>query len=302
MTLADPQFSRRPLGSNAPSKGPPPLIFLFSWLRWSACGVRARQLRCVAGAVQQGKRETGNGTRSRRRSVSASEKGQRGKSEGLKKSVHEIASDRGLVGKRRNQREPWSARLRDRRRDDVERQQHGAWGRRRGRERRGSSHTLHRPPPLLFWAPPLHSTLLASPPAPPSSQQEAVDVGVFSWPPLTLSVGVGRCRISQLAQARLNEITTPSTSAGRAATALLSSGFRVWIGFDGALSPSFFLCFSAPTSSVQVAAAASPQLVSARCYCHKPAAATARRGPARGGRGRDQDLESPGQSTWDVHR
>lgn len=153
MTLADPQFSRRPLGNNAPSKGLPPLIFLFSWLRWSACGVRARQLRCVAGAVQQGKRETGNGTRSRRRSVSASEKGQRGKSEGLKKSVHEIASDRGLVGKRRNQREPWSARLRDRRRDDVERQQHGAWGRRRGRERRGSSHTLHRPP-LLFWAPP----------------------------------------------------------------------------------------------------------------------------------------------------
>lgn len=133
-------------------------------------------------------------------------KGRGGRREGLKKSVHEIASDRGLVGKRRNQREPWSARLRDRRRDDVERQQHGAG---EGAENGGgSSHTLHRPPPSLLGAPSTtpHSQLLHPPPS--SSQQEAVDVGVFSWPPLTLSVGVGLCRISQLAQARLNEITT----------------------------------------------------------------------------------------------
>lgn len=118
-------------------------------------------------------------------------------------------------------------------------------GQEKGQRTEGKQPHFTQTPPLLFWAPLLHSTLLASPPAPPSSQQEAVDVGVFSWPPLTLSVGVGRCRISQLAQARLNEITTPSTSAGRAATALLSSGFRVWIGFDGALSPSFF-CASQP--------------------------------------------------------
>lgn len=78
-------------------------------------------------------------------------------------------------------------------------------------------------------------------------------------------------------------------------------------GFDGALSLRLFL-FWLPSSQPRLPASASrllllgslaPQLVSARCYCHKPAAATARRGPARGGRGREP---GPGESTWDVHR
>lgn len=164
VTLADPQFSRRPLGNNAPSKGPPPHFFCFCSLGCdglSACVCAPASSRGRSRAA----RETG-----KRDQIAPSfgfcerEKGRGGRREGPKKSVHEIASDRGLVGKRRNQREPWSARLRDRRGDDVERQQHGAWGRKKGQRRRGSSHTLHRPPPPLFWAL-LHSTLPASPPA-----------------------------------------------------------------------------------------------------------------------------------------
>lgn len=272
-------------------------------MRWSVC------LCVCAPASSRGRsraaRETG-----KRDQIAPSfgfcerEKGRGGRREGPKKSVHEIASDRGLVGKRRNQREPWSARLRDRRGDDVERQ-HGAWGRKKGQRRRGSSHTLHRPPPL-FWTL-LHSTLPASPPA---AQQQPTGGG-RCWGFLLAAVdsflwASVLCRISQLAQARLDEITTSVNQCRESRHG--AAVFRIPSMDSMAPYLSVFFCFGLPSSQPRLPASASrllllgslaPQLVSARCYCHKPAAATARRGPARGGRGREP---GPGESTWDVHR
>lgn len=187
VTLADPQFSRRPLGNNAPSKGPPPQFFCFCSLGCdglSAC-VYARQLRRVAGAVQRGKRE--NGTRSRRRSVSASEKRAEGEGERARKNRFtrlpatgvwwasgETSANPGQLGCETAGATTLNGSM-----------GHGAG--RRGREG-GEAATLYTDPPLSSGPSSTpHSQLLHPPPS--SSQQEAVDVGVFSWPPLTLFCG-----------------------------------------------------------------------------------------------------------------
>lgn len=233
------------------------------------------------------------------------EKGRGGRREGPKKSVHEIASDRGLVGKRRNQREPWSARLRDRRGDDVERQQHGAWGRKKGQRRRGSSHTLHRPPPPSSGPSSTpHSQLLHPPPS--SSQQEAVDVGVFSWPPLTLFCGRrswSNLTIGTGTSKRNHHVHQPAPGEPPRRCCLPDSEY----GFDGALSLRLFLFwaskFSAPTSSVRV------QVAAARLPCPPARFGSVLLSQASGGNGETRPgawwpwpRPGPGESTWDVHR
>lgn len=179
-------------------------------------------------------------------------------------------------------------------------------GQEKGQRTEGEAATLYTDPPPSSAGRPLHHSTL--PTSPPAAQQQPTGGGRH-WGFLLAAVDSfsGRRSLSNLTigtgpSKRNHHDRQPAPGEPPRRCCLPDSEY----GFNGALSPSLFFwllssgfqrpgcCCSAPLP---------PQLVSARCYCHKPAAATARRGPARGGRGRDQDLlESPGQSTWDVHR
>lgn len=163
VTLADPQFSRRPLGNNAPSKGPPLIFFVSVLLVAMVClPVCARQLRRVAGAVQRGKRE--NGTRSRRRSVSVSEKRAEGEGERARKNRFTRLPATGVW---------WASGQTSANPGQLGCETAGATtlngssmghGAGRRAEKEGKQPHFTQTPPPLFWAL-LHSTLPASPPA-----------------------------------------------------------------------------------------------------------------------------------------
>lgn len=266
--------------------------------------VYARQLRRVAGAVQRGKRE--NGTRSRRRSVSASEKRAEGEGERARKNRFTRLPATGVWwASGETSANPGQLGCETAGATTLNGSSMGHGAGRRGREG-GEAATLYTDPPPLSSGPSStpHFQLLHPPPS--SSQQEAVDVGVFSWPPLTLFCGrrsLSNLTIGTGTSRRNHHVRQPAPGEPPRRCCLPDSEY----GFDGALSLRLFLFwaskFSAPTSSVRV------QVAAARLPCPPARFGSVLLSQASGGNGETRPgawwpwpRPGPGESTWDVHR
>lgn len=237
VTLADPQFSRRPLGNNAPSKGPPLIFFVSVLLVAMVClPVCARQLRRVAGAVQRGKRE--NGTRSRRRSVSVSEKRAEGEGERARKNRFTRLPATGVWwASGQTSANPGQLGCETAGATTLNGSSMGHGAGRRAEKEGKQPHFTQTPPLSSGPSSTPHSQLLHPPPS--SSQQEAVDVGVFSWPPLTLFCGrrsLSNLTIGTGTSKRNHHVRQPAPGEPPRRCCLPDSEY----GFDGALSLRLF--------------------------------------------------------------